>query len=154
MDVISRMAPVGAKINHPCAACRMLRRRCGDNCLLAPYFPTQEADNFVGVHKVFGSSNVIKMLQTVKETEREDTVKSMVYEASARLRDPVYGSAGAIFHLQKLVKELESELDLIRARVLESQEQQNQLLRILMDVHHLPPISPFEDIMFDCENLI
>lgn len=57
-------AEAKAETHHqPCAACRMLRRRCDSKCLLAPYFPTDEVDKFVGVHRVFGASNVIKMIQ-------------------------------------------------------------------------------------------
>ncbi|XP_043720409.1 LOB domain-containing protein 25-like [Telopea speciosissima] len=137
------------KINQPCAACRMLRRRCGSDCLLAPYFPPEEFNNFVVVHKVFGASNVMKMLQKVEESKREDCVKSIVYEANARLRDPVYGSSGAICHLQKQVQELELQLESMRTKFLESQEQRNQLLKILMDFQYQCPISPIDDVMFD-----
>lgn len=42
---------------------------------------------------------------------REDAVISMVYEATARLRDPVYGSVGIISALQKHIFHLQSELD-------------------------------------------
>ncbi|KAJ6880554.1 LOB domain-containing protein [Populus alba x Populus x berolinensis] len=41
----------------------MLRRRCDSDCMLAPYFPGDEAEKFFGVHKVFGASNVIRMIQ-------------------------------------------------------------------------------------------
>ena len=34
----------------------------------------------------------------------------MVYEANARIRDPVYGCAGVIFQLQKQVTNLQGEL--------------------------------------------
>ncbi|XP_042480972.1 LOB domain-containing protein 1-like [Macadamia integrifolia] len=144
-----RMPAARPKINQPCAACRMLRRRCGNDCLLAPYFPAEEADNFVVVHKVFGASNVIKMLQMVEESKREDYVKSIVYEAKARLRDPVYGSTGAIFQLQKNLQDLELQLESTRAQILETEERKNQLLRILMDIRHQRPISPIDDVMFD-----
>lgn len=50
-------------VHLPCAACRMLRRKCETSCLLAPYFPGDEVEKFAGVHKVFGASNVIKMIQ-------------------------------------------------------------------------------------------
>lgn len=47
----------------PCAACKLLRRRCGEDCVFAPYFPADEPHKFANVHKVFGASNVNKMLQ-------------------------------------------------------------------------------------------
>ncbi|KAK6934805.1 Lateral organ boundaries, LOB [Dillenia turbinata] len=47
----------------PCAACKLLRRRCAQNCIFAPYFPADEPQKFASVHRVFGASNVNKMLQ-------------------------------------------------------------------------------------------
>lgn len=47
----------------PCAACKILRRRCADKCVLAPYFPPTEPAKFTIAHRVFGASNIIKFLQ-------------------------------------------------------------------------------------------
>ncbi|XP_061372882.1 LOB domain-containing protein 25-like [Gastrolobium bilobum] len=140
-------AEAESKTHQPCAACRMLRRRCDSKCLLAPYFPTHEVEKFVGVHRVFGASNVIKMIQIVEETKREDAVKAMVYEATARLRDPVYGSAGAIFQLQKMIQELKAQLESIETRVSEQREQKEQLLSIHNEhAHgHLDTVFPIND---------
>ncbi|KAK9280717.1 hypothetical protein L1049_014415 [Liquidambar formosana] len=138
-------APAKTRIHQPCAGCRMLRRRCDSNCVLAPYFPCDKIENFAGVHRVFGASNVVKMIQMVEETRREDAVKALVYEATARLRDPVYGSTGAIFNLQKMVQELTMQVEAIRAQVLASQEQRDQLLGIVMNVHQLNPVSRTDD---------
>ncbi|XWS46254.1 hypothetical protein CRYUN_Cryun14cG0048800 [Craigia yunnanensis] len=124
------------RTHQPCAACRMLRRRCDSNCILAPYFPSDEIEKFSRVHKVFGASNVIKMIQMVEETNREDAAKALVYEAKARIRDPVYGSTGAIFQLQKMVQELKMQLESTKAQVLELQQQKDQLLGILLNVNH------------------
>ncbi|KAJ0971748.1 hypothetical protein J5N97_019707 [Dioscorea zingiberensis] len=53
----------GVQLNSmPCAACRKLHRRCNQDCVLAPYFPASQPEKFAQVHKVFGASNVIKML--------------------------------------------------------------------------------------------
>ncbi|KAH7519463.1 hypothetical protein FEM48_Zijuj08G0038900 [Ziziphus jujuba var. spinosa] len=144
----------GRGVHIPCAACKMLRRKCDSNCLLSPYFPSEDIEKFAGVHRVFGASNVVKMIQMVEEANREDTVKALVYEATARLRDPVYGSSGAIFHLQKMVEELTSQLETVTAQASELQANIDQLLSILMNVgyldifstmHHHP--STFDD---DC----
>ncbi|XP_031254012.1 LOB domain-containing protein 1-like [Pistacia vera] len=138
------------RTHQPCAACKMLRRRCDNNCILAPYFPIDEIENFACVHRVFGASNVIKMIQMAEETKREDAVKAIVYEATARLRDPVYGSAGTTFHLHKMVQDLKFELESIQSRVMALQEQRNQLLGIVMNAHHQDPVYPINDSMFDC----
>ena len=49
--------------NSPCASCKLLRRRCAKDCIFAPYFPPDDPHKFAIVHKVFGASNVSKMLQ-------------------------------------------------------------------------------------------
>lgn len=47
----------------PCAGCKLLRRKCVKDCVFAPYFPAKEPYKFAIVHKIFGASNVNKMLQ-------------------------------------------------------------------------------------------
>lgn len=47
----------------PCAACKSLRRKCTRECIFLPYFPRDDPEKFARVHKVFGASNVAKMLQ-------------------------------------------------------------------------------------------
>ena len=49
----------------PCAACKILRRRCADKCVLAPYFPPTDPAKFIIAHRVFGASNIIKFLQVL-----------------------------------------------------------------------------------------
>ncbi|XP_073133350.1 LOB domain-containing protein 4-like [Henckelia pumila] len=101
----------------PCAACKLLRRRCAEDCLFAPYFPATEPHKFASVHKVFGASNINKMLQELPEHQRGDFVSSMVYEANARVRDPVYGCVGAISSLQHQVEVLQTQLAIAQAEV-------------------------------------
>ncbi|CAI0415721.1 unnamed protein product [Linum tenue] len=100
-----------------CAACKFLKRRCTSNCIFAPHFRSDEPKKFAKVHKVFGASNVSKILTEVPEEQREDTVNSLAYEAEARLRDPVYGCIGAIALLQRRMVELQVDLALARARL-------------------------------------
>ncbi|KAK6920653.1 Lateral organ boundaries, LOB [Dillenia turbinata] len=105
--------------NSPCAACKFLRRKCVPGCIFAPYFPPEEPQKFVNVHKIFGASNVTKLLNELPAHQREDAVNSLAYEAEARVKDPVYGCVGAISFLQRQVQRLQKELhaanaDLIR----------------------------------------
>ena len=51
----------------PCAACKLLRRRCAEECPFSPYFSPHEPQKFAAVHKVFGASNVSKMLMVNSE---------------------------------------------------------------------------------------
>ncbi|KAJ8552913.1 hypothetical protein K7X08_020306 [Anisodus acutangulus] len=102
----------------PCAACKLLRRRCAQECPFSPYFSPHEPQKFASVHKVFGASNVSKMLMEVPESQRADTANSLVFEANVRLRDPVYGCMGAISALQQQVQALQAELNIIRAEII------------------------------------
>ncbi|CAA3015261.1 Hypothetical predicted protein [Olea europaea subsp. europaea] len=56
-------SPPPGTIVSPCAACKILRRRCVDKCVLAPYFPPSEPLKFTIAHRIFGASNIIKLLQ-------------------------------------------------------------------------------------------
>ncbi|KAI3986020.1 hypothetical protein MKX01_039102 [Papaver californicum] len=96
--------------NSPCAACKFLRRKCTQECVFAPYFPPDQPQKFANVHKVFGASNVAKLLNEITPTQREDAVNSLAYEAEARLRDPVYGCVGVISILQHKLKQVEHDL--------------------------------------------
>ncbi|XP_051119878.1 LOB domain-containing protein 1-like [Andrographis paniculata] len=123
--------PPAAVIFSPCAACRILRRRCVEKCALAPYFPPAEPLKFSNAHRVFGASNIIKLLQELPENQREDAVNSMVYEANARLRDPVYGCAGVISQLQKQINKLQAELAKAQAEVIKMQFQNSELYELI-----------------------
>ncbi|EXB93561.1 hypothetical protein L484_014552 [Morus notabilis] len=101
--------------NSPCAACKFLRRKCMPGCIFAPYFPPEEPQKFSNVHKIFGASNVTKLLNELPQHQREDAVNSLAYEAEARVRDPVYGCVGAISFLQRQVQRLQKELDAANA---------------------------------------
>ncbi|GLU11925.1 hypothetical protein SLE2022_286430 [Rubroshorea leprosula] len=109
--------------SSPCASCKLLRRRCAKECIFAPYFPSNDPQKFAIVHKVFGSSNVSKMLRELPVHQREDAVSSLVYEATARVRDPVYGCVGAISYLQNQVSELQMQLSVAQAEILRIQMQ-------------------------------
>jgi len=63
--------PQPAVVLSPCAACKILRRRCVDRCVLAPYFPPTEPHKFATAHRVFGASNIIKLLQVTRASRRD-----------------------------------------------------------------------------------
>ncbi|ERN04676.1 hypothetical protein AMTRI_Chr07g79040 [Amborella trichopoda] len=103
------------KIKMPCAGCKLLRRRCTKDCIFVPYFPATDPEKFAGVHRIFGASNVSKMLRDIPVNQRGDAVCSMVYEAHARLKDPIYGCVAAIVSLQHQVSILQAELAMTNA---------------------------------------
>jgi hypothetical protein len=88
----------------PCGACKFLRRKCVRGCIFAPYFGAEQgAAKFAAVHKIFGASNVAKLLLHIPTPRRCDAVLTISYEAQARLSDPVYGCVATIFALQQQV---------------------------------------------------
>jgi hypothetical protein len=96
--------------SSPCAACKLLRRKCTQGCVFAPYFPPDNPAKFANVHRVFGASNVSKLLNELPHAQREDAVNSLAYEADARLRDPVYGCVSYISVLQLRIRQARDEL--------------------------------------------
>ncbi|PWA95617.1 LOB domain-containing protein [Artemisia annua] len=104
--------------NYPCAACKFLRRKCIPGCVFAPYFPPEDPQKFMNVHKIFGASNVTKLMNDVLPHQREDVVSSLAYEAEARIRDPVHGCVGIISYLQRQVDRLQKDLDATNADLL------------------------------------
>ncbi|KAE9587725.1 putative transcription factor AS2-LOB family [Lupinus albus] len=106
-----------SRSSSSCAACKLLKRRCTPNCVFAPYFHSDECMKFAKVHKVFGASNVSKILIEVPQEHREDTVNSLAFEAEARLRDPVYGCIGDILLLQMKMFDLQHDLAIAKDRL-------------------------------------
>ncbi|KAG1363689.1 LOB domain-containing protein 6 [Cocos nucifera] len=113
----STAAASSASTSSPCAACKFLRRKCQPDCVFAPYFPPDQPQKFVHVHRVFGASNVTKLLNELHPYQREDAVNSLAYEADMRLRDPVYGCVGVISILQHQLRQLQMDLSCARAEL-------------------------------------
>ncbi|CAM8980712.1 unnamed protein product [Rhodiola kirilowii] len=107
-----------ATVGSPCGACRFLRRKCAPDCIFAPYFcPDQPPETFAAIHRVFGASNLSKLLLNLPSHDRCDAVLTIGYEAQARLTDPVYGCVAHIYTLQQQVASLQGELMQMRAQL-------------------------------------
>ncbi|KAJ3694507.1 hypothetical protein LUZ60_009987 [Juncus effusus] len=148
MESISRISSK----ELPCAACRLLHRKCNKDCILAPHFPPDQPDKFASVHKVFGASNVVKMLQTLEEEQREDAVQSLVYESNARIKDPVYGCTTAISYLQSCIQQLQVQLKTTQDQILESHEQNIPLLKFLTEIPSID--STMESSNFSVDGMV
>ncbi|KAK7396424.1 hypothetical protein VNO78_17423 [Psophocarpus tetragonolobus] len=99
----------------PCGACKFLRRKCVRGCVFAPYFcHEQGATHFAAIHKVFGASNVSKLLAHLPVSDRCEAAVTISYEAQARLQDPIYGCVAHIFALQQQVVNLQARLAYLR----------------------------------------
>ncbi|CAL4947215.1 unnamed protein product [Urochloa decumbens] len=122
-------AQPGGAAGAPCGACKFLRRRCVPGCVFAPHFGggsvrehggagATGAAQFAAVHKVFGASNVAKMLSRVPVALRRDAASTVCYEAQARIADPVYGCVGTILALQHQVALVQAELSIAQTELL------------------------------------
>ncbi|WJX18471.1 LOB domain-containing protein 29 [Trifolium repens] len=105
------MAGSSSVSGSPCGACKFLRRKCIRGCVFAPYFSHEQgATHFAAIHKVFGASNVSKLLAHLPVSDRCEAAVTISYEAQARLQDPIYGCVSHIFSLQQQVVNLQTQL--------------------------------------------
>ncbi|GAQ82540.1 Lateral organ boundaries (LOB) domain-containing protein [Klebsormidium nitens] len=110
-------SPRGGYCRSPCAACKVLRRKCTEECLLAPHFPLREKDKFLVLHKCYGAANLMKILADIPKYLRGDAISCLAYEAQARTLDPVYGCVGIIAVLQDQIASLQAELETERSNL-------------------------------------
>ncbi|XP_023733467.1 LOB domain-containing protein 29 [Lactuca sativa] len=105
----------------PCGACKFLRRKCVRGCVFAPYFcHEQGAAHFAAIHRVFGASNVSKLLAHLPVSGRCEAAITIAYEAQARVQDPIYGCVSHIFALQQQVVSLQSQLAFLKEQAAQS----------------------------------
>ncbi|CAO2812965.1 unnamed protein product [Amaranthus hypochondriacus] len=96
--------------HQACAACKHQRKRCTDKCILAPFFPAEKVREFQAVHKVFGVSNVQKMVRNlVSDEDRKRAADSLVWEALCRQKDPVLGPYGEYRKINDELKSYQSQ---------------------------------------------
>ncbi|XP_021813290.1 LOB domain-containing protein 29-like isoform X2 [Prunus avium] len=110
-----------AGCGSPCGACKFLRRKCVTGCIFAPHFCYEEGDvDFSAVHKVFGASNVSRLLVHLPLSDRCKAAMSISYEAQARIQDPIYGCVSHIFALQQQVVNLQAQLAFLKDQAAQS----------------------------------
>lgn len=109
-------------MNPACAACKHQRKKCSENCILAPYFPSNRSREFHAVHKVFGVSNITKLVKNAKEEDRRRVVDSLIWEACCRQRDPIHGPYGEYTKVYNEYKRLFDQLMIFKG--------QNQFLQM------------------------
>ncbi|KAE8669730.1 LOB domain-containing protein 22 [Hibiscus syriacus] len=114
-----------------CAACRYQRRKCAPDCILAPYFPHDRQRQFQNAHKLFGVSNITKIIRHLNPPEKDIAMHTIVFQSDARANDPVGGCYRIIQELQRQIEYSQAELDLVlhqlaicRAQVAHQQQMQ------------------------------
>ncbi|RDX90629.1 LOB domain-containing protein 24, partial [Mucuna pruriens] len=103
-------------ISGRCAACRNQRRKCPSDCIFSPYFPSNDPQRYASVRRIYGGSNVGKMLKQIPLYVRAHAADSLYYEAQCRIQDPIYGCYGIISRLVQQIHNTETELVKIQAQ--------------------------------------
>ncbi|KAH9330727.1 hypothetical protein KI387_002835 [Taxus chinensis] len=141
----------------PCAACKWQRKKCFENCVLAPHFPKDDPEKFAIVHSVYGTNNIIKMLQGVEDYQREKAAESIVYEARARANHPIHGTTSAIGSLKKRIMELENQLRAAQEDLVNMRSECDNLEMLMgtgsEDAYRNPTYpEQIEDMMYEVEH--
>ncbi|XP_068636443.1 LOB domain-containing protein 12-like [Aristolochia californica] len=103
--------------SQACAACKYQRRKCSGDCLLAPYFPPDQPKQFQNSHKLFGVSNILKILKNLDPDQKVEAMRSIVFQANIRDKFPVHGCYGIIHNLHNQVQQAEQELEILNTQL-------------------------------------
>ncbi|KAJ9179332.1 hypothetical protein P3X46_011135 [Hevea brasiliensis] len=104
---------IGNGTAQACAACKYQRRKCAPDCILAPYFPHDRQRQFLNAHKLFGVSNITKIIKNLNQPDKDEAMRTIIFQSDVRANDPVGGCYGIIRELQRQIEYHKAELDLV-----------------------------------------
>ncbi|XP_044484096.1 LOB domain-containing protein 22-like [Mangifera indica] len=121
MSALPRLGNLNTSSNggttQACAACKYQRRKCAPDCILAPYFPHDRQRQFLNAHKLFGVSNITKIIKNLEPLEKEEAMRTIIFQSDVRASDPVWGCYGIIRELQRQIEINKAELELVLHQV-------------------------------------
>ncbi|EPS64161.1 hypothetical protein M569_10618, partial [Genlisea aurea] len=84
-----------------CNGCRILRRGCGEDCILRPSLEWIESGDAQAhatlfVSKFFGRSDLMSFIAAVPLARRPALFRSLLFEACGRTVNPVDGAVGLL----------------------------------------------------------
>ncbi|CAL5372471.1 unnamed protein product [Camellia sinensis] len=109
--------------SQACAACKYQRRKCSSECPLAPYFPPDQPKMFQNAHRLFGVSNILKILKQLDPSQKREAMSSIIYQSNIRDKYPVHGCCGVIHHLEYQICQGLEELHAVHAQLALYQQQ-------------------------------
>ncbi|GLT77872.1 hypothetical protein SLA2020_494270 [Shorea laevis] len=118
-----------------CVLCKKQRRRCSPDCIFAPYFPPSRKMQFHNVHKLFGVHNLTKMITDLDQSQRDEAMKCIIYEANMRALDPVGGCCAIVRHLSHSILENQTQLNRIRHQLAKISEEPQFFHLLQQDVN-------------------
>ncbi|KAI4384371.1 hypothetical protein MLD38_002537 [Melastoma candidum] len=98
---------------HACAACKYQRRKCQPDCVLAPYFPHDRQRQFQNAHRLFGVSNITKIIRNLSPAEKDEAMRTIIFQSDARASDPVLGCFRIVCDLQRQIEYCQAELEIV-----------------------------------------
>ncbi|CAN4098512.1 unnamed protein product [Withania somnifera] len=142
-NILLRVSGTG----QACAACKYQRRKCAPDCVLAPYFPHDRQRQFLNAHKLFGVSNITKIIRHLDQPLKDEAMRTIIFQSDVRANDPVGGCYRIITDLQRHIDYFKAELEVVlhqlaycRAQAVAASEQQ----QIVTD-HHATDQESFND---------
>lgn len=103
--------------NKACAACKYQRRRCSKDCPLSPYFPADQTKRFSNAHRLFGVANIKRILKEVDPKQKDEAMKSIIFESDMRAQYPVTGCLGIIWNYNNQILNAMQELRYLKMRL-------------------------------------
>ncbi|KAK6921743.1 Lateral organ boundaries, LOB [Dillenia turbinata] len=85
-----------------CNGCRVLRKGCSEDCSIRPCLqwiknPESQANATVFLAKFYGRAGLLNLINTGPEHLRPAIFRSLLYEASGRIVNPIYGAVGLLW---------------------------------------------------------
>ncbi|KAB2633458.1 LOB domain-containing protein 27-like [Pyrus ussuriensis x Pyrus communis] len=113
--------------SQACAACKYQRRKCTAECPLAPYFPADQPKMYQNAHKLFGVSNILKILKNLDPRQKVEAMRSIIYQANLRDKFPVYGCWEVIRQLQYQILAAEEQLQAVHQQLAMYRQHHHQI---------------------------
>ncbi|XP_022953930.1 LOB domain-containing protein 29-like [Cucurbita moschata] len=113
----STASTLASATTQACAACKYQRRKCAPDCILAPYFPHDRQRQFLNAHKLFGVSNITKIIKNLDPFEKEEAMRTIIFQSDVRSMDPVGGCYRIIRDLQLQIEYIKTELDFVLSQL-------------------------------------
>ncbi|KAL9235465.1 hypothetical protein vseg_010223 [Gypsophila vaccaria] len=125
-----------------CAACKYQRRKCASDCVLAPYFPHDRQRQFLNAHKLFGVSNITKIIKNLNPQDKDIAMHTIMFQSDVRAKDPVGGCFRIIRDLHHQIEYCKAELDLVFQQLAICKAQAYQQQNQLMSINHQVVVPP------------
>ncbi|KAH7839107.1 hypothetical protein Vadar_007052 [Vaccinium darrowii] len=130
-----------------CAACKYQRRKCAPDCILAPYFPHDRQRQFLNAHKLFGVSNITKIIRSLDPPQKDQAMRTIVFQSDVRANDPVGGCYRIIRELQRQIEYNKAELVVVlqqlafcRAQIAAAVAQQSEITTLHHGIEDSPTV--------------